>query len=96
MRPRSAWLIGSVTVIVLAVGCSATPTESTPTPASSPSGVGAIPDAIDATVTDPSFVGPKDLRAVMVSVDDKVVAEKYYGSSASEYFDQQSVTKVVL
>jgi CubicO group peptidase (beta-lactamase class C family) len=40
--------------------------------------------------------GLHELRAVLVSVDGEVVAERYYGSDPAEYADLQSVTKSIV
>ena len=57
--------------------------------------VAKIGPAIDAVHAD-EVSGPRELRAVLVSVDGEVVAERYYGNDPSEYADLQSVTKSIV
>jgi len=58
-------------------------------------GVAKIGPAIDGVHTD-NVSGLHELRAVLVSVDGEVVAERYYGSDPAEYADLQSVTKSIV
>jgi CubicO group peptidase (beta-lactamase class C family) len=57
--------------------------------------VAKIGPAIDAVHAD-EVSGLRELRAVLVSVDGEVVAERYYGNDPGEYADLQSVTKSIV
>jgi CubicO group peptidase (beta-lactamase class C family) len=91
---REAWarvLLVGILLIGL-VGC----TPGRPDTAESASTrVAEIGPAIDAVHAD-EVSGLRELRAVLVSVDGEIVAERYYRSNPSEYADLQSVTKSVV
>jgi CubicO group peptidase (beta-lactamase class C family) len=91
---REVWLrvlLAGILLIGL-VGCSAGQPDTAETALSRMANIG---PAIDAAHAD-EVSGLHELRAVLVSVDGEVVAERYYGSDPSEYADLQSVTKSIM
>jgi CubicO group peptidase (beta-lactamase class C family) len=87
-----------VLVAILLVGlvdCASGPPDPTETGEPAAARVAKIAPAIDAAHAD-NASGLHELRAVLVNVDGKVIAERYYGSDPSEYADLQSVTKSIV
>ena len=74
------------------VGCTPGRPSTIETPSTPADKIGA---AIDAAQAD-NAENLHELRAVLVSVDGEVLAERYYGSDPTEYADLQSVTKSVV
>ena len=84
-------LLAGVLLIGL-VGCSAGQPDTAETASSRVANIGPAIDAAHAE----EVSGLHELRAVLVSVDGEVVAERYYDSDPTDYADLQSVTKSIM
>ena len=91
---REVWLrvlLAGILLIGL-VSCSAGQPDTAETASSRMANIGPAIDAAHAE----EVSGLHELRAVLVSVDGEVVAERYYGSDPTDYADLQSVTKSIM